>query len=71
MFQQVVKVEAYNKIKQKPLIKNSIGTGKKVAGFQDASSGNFEEVMQIRNDWDMELFMEKYDISVVEIRTEQ
>ena len=60
----------YDKETQKPIIKSSICTGEKVAGFKDINSGEFTEVMLIRDSKDMDYFLEKYDISVAEIKTE-
>lgn len=40
------------------------------ASFQDLHTGKFTEVMLIRDNRDMDLFLEKYDISVAEIKTE-
>ena len=57
----------YDKETQKPIIKSSICTGEKVAGFKDINSGKFTEVMLIRDSKDIDYFLEKYDISVAEI----
>lgn len=57
----------YDKETQKPIIKSSINTGEKVAGFKDINSGKFTEVMLIRDSKDMDYFLEKYYISVAEI----
>ena len=70
MFRKKIKKESYNKDEQKPIIRSSICTGEKVAGFKDVRTGKFTEVMLIKNDKDMDLFLEKYDISVAEIKTE-
>ena len=51
-------------------IKSSICTGEKVAGFKDLKSGKFSEVMLIRDNKDLDVFLEKYDVSVAEITTE-
>lgn len=60
----------YNKEEQKPIICSSICTGEKVAGFKDLKTGHFTEVMAIKSNKDMDLFLKKYDISVAEIKTE-
>ncbi len=46
----------------KPMIRASICTGEKVAGFKELSSGAFEEVTLIRSDADLEAFKEAYGI---------
>ena len=70
MFRKKIKKELYNKDEQKPVIRSSICTGEKVAGFKDLRNGKFTEVMLIMNRKDMDLFLEKYDISISEIKTE-
>lgn len=70
MFQKKIKKEPYDKENQKPVIKSSICTGEKVAGFKDLQTGKFTEVMLIKDSKDMDLFLEKYDISVAEIKSE-
>ena len=70
MFRKKIEKETYNKEEQKPIIRSSICTGEKVAGFKDIRTGRFTEVMLIKNSRDMDEFLEKYDISVAEIKTE-
>lgn len=70
MFQKKIQKETYDKENQKPVIRSSICTGEKVAGFRDIRTGKFTEVMLIKDNKDMDLFLEKYDISVAEIKTE-
>ena len=40
MFQKKIKKEPYDKVRLKPVIRSSICTGEKVAGFKDLESGN-------------------------------
>lgn len=70
MFHKKIQKETYDKENQKPVIRSSICTGEKVAGFRDIRTEKFTEVMLIRDSNDMDLFLEKYDISVAEIKTE-
>lgn len=70
MFHKKIQKETYDKENQKPVIRSSICTGEKVAGFRDLHTGKFTEVMMIKDSNDMDLFLEKYDISVAEIKTE-
>jgi len=70
MFHKKVQKEPYDREIQKPVIKSSICTGEKVAGFKDIQTGKFTEIMLIQNSKDIDLFLEKYDISVAEIKTE-
>ncbi len=70
MFRKKPAKETYDKENQKPIIKSSICTGEKVAGFKDIHTGKFTEVMLIKNDNDMKMFLTKYDISMHEVKTE-
>lgn len=70
MFRRKEEKKSYNKEEQKPVIRSSICTGEKVAGFKDIHTGRFTEIMLIRNNQDMEEFLKEYDISAAEIKTE-
>ena len=70
MLQKRIKKEPYDREHQKPIIRSSICTGEKVAGFKDLQTGKFTEVMLIRDNKDLDIFLEKYDVSVAEIKTE-
>lgn len=70
MFRKKIAKETYDKENQKPIIRSSICTGEKVAGFKDIHTGKFTEVMLIKNDNDMKVFLTKYDIIADEVRTE-
>lgn len=61
---EVSKVDVVNK---KPLIRKNQTTGEMVAGFLDPESGNFEVVMEINDERDIDDFLEQYDLSVVMI----
>ena len=50
------------------MIRSSICTGEKVAGFKDKTDGHFTEVMLIRSQKDIEKFKEQYHVD--SIRTE-
>lgn len=70
MFHKKTKVIGYDKDTLKPVIRSSICTGEKVAGFQNLKTGKFEEIMLIRDTKDMNEFLTTYDISVADIRKE-
>lgn len=70
IFHKKATKETYDKENQKPIIRSSICTGEKVAGFKDIHTGKFTEVMLIKNDNDMKVFLTKYDIIADEVRTE-
>lgn len=70
MFGKKINKESYDKQNQKPVIRSSICTGEKVAGFKDIHTGKFTDVMLILNESDMDMFLKKYDISPDEITKE-
>lgn len=61
---------SYDRENLKPIIRASICTGEKVAGFRDLRTGKFTEIMLIRGDGDMAEFLETYGIDPEEIRKE-
>ena len=56
----------YDKNTQKPVMRCSICTGEKVAGFKDIQTGKFEEVMLIKDDKDLAAFKEMYGVDTIE-----
>ncbi len=50
---------------QRAAIRCSICTGEQVAGFQDIHTGQFEEVMLIRGEADLQRFMAQYGVREV------
>ncbi len=50
------------------VIRSSICTGEKVAGFKDKKDGHFTEVMLIRSQADLQEFKDRYGVDL--IRTE-
>ena len=59
---------AYDPEKLTPVIRASICTGEKTAGYRENETGRFREVMLIRNETDLQEFREKFGIEG-EIRT--
>ena len=57
---------AYDKENEKPIIRASICTGEKTAGFRDIKTGKFREVMLIRSPKDLDEFMEKYGLDSID-----
>ncbi len=53
----------YDIDKEIPVIRASICTGEKVAGFKNKTTGAFREVLLIRNNNDLEAFCAKYGIN--------
>ena len=58
----------FNPEKQYAVIRSSICTGEKVAGFKSKTGGGFTEVMLIRNNEDLYKFKKMYGLD--EIKTE-
>ena len=56
----------YNPEKEKPVIRSSICTGEKVAGFKDLETGKFHEVLLIRSEKDIAAFKKNYNIDAIE-----
>ena len=54
--------KTYDPAVRKPLIRVSICTGEQTAGFRNLKTNNFEEVMLIRDEADMEEFRNMYGI---------
>lgn len=56
----------YDPETQYPVIRASICTGERVAGFKDKRTGHFVEVMLIRSSEDERRFMEAYEIETLQ-----
>lgn len=70
LFKKAIQKKSYDRNSKKPVLKSSICTGERVAGFKDLQTGKFQDVMLIRNDTDLDEFMKLYDISISEIHKE-
>lgn len=58
----------FDPARQRPVIRASICTGEKVAGFRDLQGGHFTEVMVIREPADLRKFEKMYGVS--DVKTE-
>jgi hypothetical protein len=63
-------VSTYDKDGKIPVIRSSICTGEKVAGFKDPVSGKFDDLMLIRNNQDLQAFLFQYHVAEDEIQQE-
>ena len=70
MFRKKKKQWSFDRENLRPVIRSSICTGERVAGFKNIHTGKFSEVMLIRNGGDLEEFQDTYGISPSEITTE-
>lgn len=57
------KAPGYDAQRLEPVIRQSICTGEKTAGFRDLETGRFLEVMLIRTQKDLDEFRAQYGIS--------
>lgn len=62
--------QEFDRNKMVPVIRSSICTGEKTAGFKNLETGRFEDIMLIRQEKDLQEFLDLYGISKEEIRTE-
>ncbi len=69
-FRKKRETRTYDRETQESVIHASIGTGEKVAGFQDLRTGRFTEIMLIRIPRDLEKFRRLYGIGEGEITTQ-
>lgn len=67
-FKNKFEVTPYDKESETPVIKSSVCTGEKVAGFMDIRTGKIREVMLIANDQDLKFYCKKYNVSENEIK---
>ena len=58
-------VTQYDKQHYIPVIKCSICTGEKVAGFKEISTGKFHEIQLIENEKDLVEFTNKYQVEEI------
>ena len=56
----------YNPEKEKPVIRASICNGEQVAGFKEKGTGEFHEVMLIKNEQDLDDFKRTYNLEHVD-----
>ena len=55
--------KTYDPGKLTPVIRSSICTGEKAAGFREKETGKIQEVMLIRDEADLESFRREYGIT--------
>lgn len=61
--------EAFDRTGKRPVIRASICTGEKVAGFRDEKTGRIEELMLITGEEDLKEFLSRYEVKREEIET--
>ena len=60
----------YDRTGKTPVVRSSICTGEKVAGYRDAATGRFVEVVLICSDGDLERFLADYGFRRDEVKYE-
>lgn len=70
MFRNRKKIPPYDRTGKEPIIRSSICTGEKTAGYRELATGRFVEVMCIRNDKDLQQFLSMYGFRKEELKYE-
>ena len=70
MFRKKEKQESFDRLTEKAVIRSSICTGEKVAGFKHVQTGQFRDVMLIRNEKEKQEFLKRYGLMEQEVKTE-
>ena len=60
----------FDKTGKAPVIRCSICTGERTAGFRDQATGKFTEIMLIRNEDDLREFLQTYGVAESELKRE-
>ena len=60
-------VKKFDPEKEYAVVRSSICTGEKVAGFKDKTNGHFTEVMLIRSKQDEQTFKETYHVDSLKV----
>ncbi len=61
--------KSYDRDKKEPVIRSSICTGERVAGFIDKETGKFEDILLLRTEADLELFCAMYGVEKRAVKT--
>ena len=70
LFRKKQEVRTYDPAVQRPVIRASICTGERTAGFRNLETGKFTEVMLVRSEADLREFRRLYGLGDGEISTE-
>lgn len=62
MFAKKPRQKTYDRARLRPVLRCSVCTGERTAGFQDLRTGRFEEAMLIHSDKDLQAFLTLYGI---------
>ena len=70
LFRKKQEVRTYDPAVRRPVIRASICTGERTAGFRNLQTGKFTEVMLVRSEADLREFRRLYGLGDGEISTE-
>ena len=70
LYRKKQEVRTYDPAVQRPVIRASICTGERTAGFRNLQTGKFTEVMLVRSEEDLREFRRLYGLGDGEISTE-
>lgn len=62
---KTVQIEQFDKDNYRAVLRCSICTGEQVAGFKNIYTGEFHDIMLIKNGDDLDAFQEMYDVAVI------
>ena len=62
---KVLPIEQFDKANYRAVLKCSICTGEQVAGFKNIHTGEFHDLMLIKNAEDLDAFQEMYDVDII------
>lgn len=65
MKKKTVVTEQFDKENYRAVLRCSICTGEQVAGFKNKHTGEFHDIMLIKDAEDLDAFQELYDVAVI------
>ncbi len=65
MIEKINKAEQYDKNTYRAVLRCSICTGEQVAGFKNIYTGEFQDIMLIKNSKDLEVFQKEYKVEII------
>ncbi len=62
---KTIPIEQYDRENYRPILKCSICSDEQVAGFKNIHTGEFHDIMLIKNADDLDTLQELYDVAVI------
>ena len=62
---KTIPIKQFDKEDYQAVLRCSICTGEQVAGFKNKHTGEFHDIMLIKNGDDLDSFQEMYDVAVI------